>query len=200
LKLSVVVLTHGFQSFIGECLNSICAPEDPHQREIILVDNGSKEMDRNSLISEINRRQLRIDKIVWLEDNIGFSAGMNAGITLAKGDLVIALNSDVVIGRNIFKRLNAEWPWDLDTGFLALRVNHMRGFDKGWEYSNQIQGEAVCLTSYCSCYPIVASELNHKYILGPTGCLVAMTRGLISALIQESGFIYDPHFFLYGED
>jgi GT2 family glycosyltransferase len=175
-------------------------PGEREQREIILVDNGSKESDRNALISEINKRNFQIDKIVWLERNLGFGAGMNAGIMLAKGDLVIALNSDVVIGQNILRTLKRECPWNSKTGFLAMRVNHMRSLEKGWEFSDQLQGEAVCLTSYCSCYPIAVSEINQKYILGPPGCLVAMTRELISALMHESGFIYDPHVFLYGED
>jgi len=200
LYLSIVVLNYGFQSFIGECLNSICMPGEREQREIILVDNGSTESDRNALILEISKRNLLIDKMVWLERNLGFGAGMNAGIMLAKGDLVIALNSDVVIGQNIFETLKWEYPWNSNTGFLAIRVNHMRSIEKSWEFSDQLQGEAVCLTSYCSCYPIAISEINPKYILGPPGCLVAMTRGLISALLQESGFIYDPHVFLYGED
>lgn len=200
MYLSIVVLNYGFQSFIGECLNSICMPGEREQREIILIDNGSKESDRNALISEINKRNLKIDKMVWLERNLGFGAGMNAGIMLAKGDLVIALNSDVVMGQNIFKMLKRECPCNSKTGFLAMRVNHMRSYENGWEYSDQLQGEAVCLTSYCSCYPIAISEINQKYILGPPGCLVIMTRELISALLQKSGFIYDPHIFLYGED
>lgn len=175
-------------------------PGEAEQREIILVDNGSKESDRSALIAEISKRNLKIDKVVWLERNHGFGMGMNAGIMLAKGDLVIALNSDVAIGQNIFKTLKRECPRNPDTGFLSIRVNHMRRSEIGWEYSDQLQGEAVCLTSYCSCYPIAISGIDQKYILGPPGCIVAMTRELISALLQESGYIYDPHFFLYGED
>lgn len=118
----------------------------------------------------------------------------------ADGDLVVALNSDVVVAKEFYVQLSQMFPWPSDTGFFALRVKHMRASENGLEYSDQTQAEAVCLTSYCSCYPIKLVDVNPSYILGPPGCLVAITRQLLTALHQENGFIYDPHFFLYGED
>jgi GT2 family glycosyltransferase len=194
------VLNYGYHSFVAECLKSVCLNGEREIGEVILVDSGSKAADREALISEINKHNIQIDKFVWLERNLGFGAGMNAGIRQAEGDLIVALNSDVVVAKEFYKCVSRMFPWPPDTGFIALRVNHMKAMDNGWEYSDQTQAEAVSLTSYCSCYPIKLSDVNPSYILGPPGCIVAMTRQLIKALHQEKGFVYDPHFFLYGED
>jgi len=61
--------------------------------EIIVVDNGSMDNSIN-IINEICGDKARV---VRLEKNVGFAAGMNAGFENAAGEFIATLNNDMVV-------------------------------------------------------------------------------------------------------
>lgn len=63
--------------------------------EIILVDNGSREEEK-ALLKE-NADMLGRVRMVELPQNTGFSHAVNLGIDAAQGEIVVLLNSDVVL-------------------------------------------------------------------------------------------------------
>src|SRR3989344_3019280 len=107
MQLSVIIVTHNSFHVLPRCLEllrerlqeSFSSSKD---YEIIIVDNASS--DETSLFLE-KQKDIRL---VNLPKNVGFGQGNNAGVTVAEGNYLLLLNSDVYLNRAIdFKVLIA---------------------------------------------------------------------------------------------
>lgn len=88
-KFSIVIVTYNSGRDIGPCLKSI--EKNTRDFEAVVVDNASRDNTREEL-----------EKFPWANKilsnkNLGFSAGVNAGIRATTGDFVILLNPDTVV-------------------------------------------------------------------------------------------------------
>ena len=201
MRISVVVLNYRTADLTLQCLESIQRAENRNRVELILVDNGSSPTEHNSLVRASETRGIRIDRFVRLASNLGFSQGMNAGIDVATGDLIVALNSDTLMGRKVPTLLaNCGLPVDDNCGFVAVSVYNAALSAGSMRPTSDWQADVTALTWYISCLPARACQLDPSYILGPPGSAVVMTRELVTEMISRYGFVYDPNFFLYGED
>jgi O-antigen biosynthesis protein len=94
LLTSIVILTYNELDCTRECLESI-ARNTPEPHEIILVDNGSSDGTLPYL------RELCAGnphyRLLENGENLGFAAGCNLGMRLARGGRILLLNNDVVL-------------------------------------------------------------------------------------------------------
>lgn len=88
---SVVIPNWNGKRFLKGCLDSL-AQQDYALREVIIVDNGSKDGSVELLQSEYPEVRL-----VRFEQNTGFSVAVNAGIRAGNGEFVALLNNDTVV-------------------------------------------------------------------------------------------------------
>lgn len=86
---SVVILTCKRRDDLIRTLDSVRRQEYPN-REIILVDNGSKDGTR-----EFAREYAPEVRVIELPQNSGACGGRNAGIREARGEIVITLDDDI---------------------------------------------------------------------------------------------------------
>lgn len=89
---SVIIVNWNGAEVLPECLKSLLALNYKNI-EIIVVDNGSTD-DSISIINGICGNKV---KIIRLKENLGFTAGMNAGFDDAKGEFIATLNNDMVV-------------------------------------------------------------------------------------------------------
>jgi N-acetylglucosaminyl-diphospho-decaprenol L-rhamnosyltransferase len=199
LRVSVIVLFHGQPRLTLACLKSLIQTEALNAVEVILVDNGSSRADSDLVLRGIADEGIVVEQIVQLPKNVGFSRGMNAGIELATGDAILALNSDTVVGANVFNLLQYELrDCPGDAAFFAVPVFDL--LNESNSRSGVLQCEVTALTSYISCQPVAAAQLASTHVLGPPGPAILMSRFFVNAMISEYGFVFNPDFFLYGED
>jgi len=127
---------------------------------------------------------------------------MNAGSEVARGDWIVLLNNDTLLGERFLEQILAaiENVKAAQIGFLALPI-----YD--WDYSGahsvpttNWQADVAALTSYGSCMPVRCSGIKPHFVLGPAGPVVIISANLVQALKESYGCLYDPHFFMYGED
>lgn len=117
---SIIILSYNTLQFTRSCIESIRRHTAPGSYEIIVIDNASKDGSVDWLKSQQ-------DLIcVYNEENVGFPAGCNQGMKIAKGTELLLLNSDTVV--------TPRW---LDNMRLAL-------------YSTSKVGAVSCLTNACS--------------------------------------------------
>ncbi|UCD57121.1 MAG: glycosyltransferase family 2 protein [Candidatus Hydrogenedentota bacterium] len=86
--ISVIIPNYNGGSHLPECLDSLLE-QSYKNLEIIVVDNASTD-GSVGLVTQ-NYRDARV---VCMESNRGFSSAVNAGIGVARGELVVVLNND----------------------------------------------------------------------------------------------------------
>jgi len=88
LQMSVIILAWNGREYLGPCLSSVLAQTRPAD-QVIVVDNGSQDGSADFVAQNCPQVQL-----VRNERNLGFSGGMNIGIKVASGDILVLLNQD----------------------------------------------------------------------------------------------------------
>src|SRR5258708_38933889 len=88
---SVTIVTYNSGRFIKRCLESVLDQKYPF-KEIIVIDNNSSDGTIDILEPFEDRC-----RIVYNEENIGFSAAQNQAISMSDSEWVLTLNPDVLL-------------------------------------------------------------------------------------------------------
>jgi GT2 family glycosyltransferase/tetratricopeptide (TPR) repeat protein/glycosyltransferase involved in cell wall biosynthesis/SAM-dependent methyltransferase len=118
---SVIVLTYNNWHHTEACLASLCADSDYPALEIIVVDNASTDETGERLV-RLQRRDERV-RVVLNDSNLGFAAGNNVGLRLARGEFVILLNNDTVVTRGWVRDLIRPLQRDPQIGMTGPLTN-----------------------------------------------------------------------------
>ena len=94
-SVTVVVLTYNNIEYTRACLKSLERFTNYPNWELIVVDNASTDGSPEFLSEYVGQRETA--KLILNKDNVGFSAGNNAGIKEASGDYVVLLNNDTYV-------------------------------------------------------------------------------------------------------
>jgi N-acetylglucosaminyl-diphospho-decaprenol L-rhamnosyltransferase len=92
VTLSVVVLSWNTRELTLACLAALFAERPRHEREVIVVDNGSADGSADAIAAAFPQVRL-----VRNADNRLYAAGNNQGTALARGEIVCTLNSDTEV-------------------------------------------------------------------------------------------------------
>ncbi len=87
-KVSVVIPNYNGEKTLRDCIESVKALSYSGQKEIIVVDDGSKDSSREIL------GKIKGIKVILKKKNAGKAAALNDGIKIAKGELIAAIDSD----------------------------------------------------------------------------------------------------------
>jgi GT2 family glycosyltransferase len=92
LDLSIVIVNYNTRDYLRPCLVSIEAQRGDLTVEVIVVDNASKDGSAAMIRSEFPR-------VVLVEPGVNtwFTGGNNLGVSHARGEFVLLLNSDTLI-------------------------------------------------------------------------------------------------------
>src|SRR5690242_2527325 len=90
-RLSVIIPTWNGLRYLSTCLEALI-PQLPLDAEVVLVDNGST--DGTAAWVRTAYPSLRL---LALNANLGFAGGINAGLRVARGDLLLLLNNDAFV-------------------------------------------------------------------------------------------------------
>jgi GT2 family glycosyltransferase len=110
---SIIITTHNNFDVAGPCLESLLNEMHEHNFEITVVDNASQDdtpLKLKQLVSGIDNIKLTLNNI-----DRGYPGGNNDGIKMAKGEILILLNSDTIVPRGTIGKLshllidNPEW-------------------------------------------------------------------------------------------
>lgn len=100
-KVSIVVPIYNVERYLSECIDSILR-QTLKDIEVILVDDGSPD-NCGKIINEYAKKDSRV--IAIHQENSGYSAAVNKGIDLAKGEYVGVIESDDFIEPDMYELL-----------------------------------------------------------------------------------------------
>nr|WP_315190050.1 glycosyltransferase family A protein [uncultured Albidiferax sp.] len=115
LRLSVIIPNFNYAEFLGQAIDSALAIDWPHI-QVIVVDDGSTDGSRDLIAGYAGR----ITSL--LQANAGQFEAYNAGYKLADGDVVIFLDSDDLLDREVMREIAAVWRTGISKVQFRLRT------------------------------------------------------------------------------
>ncbi len=194
---SVIVVNWNGVQHLRECFGSLSRSDYPADRfEMICVDNGSTDGSR-----ELLRAEFPSVNVVALDTNRGFTGGNEAGVAVARGEVLLFLNNDMRVEPDCLRELIRAMRGDGARGDRADRTSDCVGARVlSWDgrYIDFIRGslnfEARGFQDFYGVrnLPELSTPTDTFF---PNGGAFAVTR---TAYTRAGGF--DPAFFAYYDD
>jgi GT2 family glycosyltransferase len=120
--ISVIVVTFNGRDVVRACLSTVGAALAPRGGEVIVVDNGSQDGTPEMIAAEFPAVQL-----LATGQNLGFAAGNNRGLRLARGGVIVFLNPDTEPAPGSLARLADALDADDTLGIVGPRLTNGDG-------------------------------------------------------------------------
>lgn len=199
---SVVILTYNSRHMLDRSVASVLAQRGVAV-ELIVVDNASTDGTADALAHHEGAAT-----IVRLPRNLGFARGMNVGYEVARGELIVPMNADVVLHPDFCRAAADRFAAHPDVGVIGpyvLRVGE-EGDGRFWEWEPPValplDGAVVGLTRVLlRVRSVEEGGDTWRVSFKANGCCPVVRRATIEALRARFGVgPFDPVFDTYGED
>ena len=117
MKLSIVIVNYNVRAYLEQCLRTVFTALDGLDGEVFVVDNQSTDGS-----VELVREKFPNVRLIANADNVGFSRANNQAIREAKGEYVLLLNPDTVVGEDVFRKVKG----DLDAAGVAITDHQLQ--------------------------------------------------------------------------
>jgi GT2 family glycosyltransferase len=114
-KVSIITVNFNGTAVTAALLRSLQKITYPN-REVVVVDNGSKEPCRELLTA------FPWIKYVETGTNLGFAGGNNRGMAAADGDYIMLLNNDTEVAEDFLEPLIARMEKDQNIGIVCPKI------------------------------------------------------------------------------
>lgn len=115
MDISVIIPVWNGSSVIVQCLDALIRSRD--ELELICVDNASQDGSA-ALIAE----HYPSVHLIQQPTNTGFAGGVNAGIGVSRGDLLVLLNQDCIVHNGWLEAIIQEIFKHSDTGIAGCQI------------------------------------------------------------------------------
>ena len=202
MKLSVVIVNYKVQNLLLQCLDAVSKSMEHISGEVIVVDNNSED-DSQKLVQHYFPSVHFIANV----ENVGFSKANNQGILSARGEYVLLLNPDTIIGEQTLTCV-CDFA-DNTNNFGALGVRMVNGI--GCFLPESKRGIPTVWASFCKIMGLnrffsSGNFFNEYYYpsLEETSCgevpILAGAFMLLNKKELTGDVLLDEQFFMYGED
>jgi GT2 family glycosyltransferase len=202
MKLSIVIVNYNVKYYLEQCLDSVLKAIQDIDTEIFVVDNHSSDQSTEYLIPKFPTVHF-----IENQENVGFSRANNQAIEQARGEYVLLLNPDTVLGEDILtgvcrlmdenRRIGAVGVKMLD-GYGRFLPESKRGFPSPWNSFTKMSGLAKLFprSKVFGAYHLRYLDENEMHEVEVLAGAFMMLR---RETLEKSGSL-DNCFFMYGED
>lgn len=158
--------------------------------ETILVDNASIDGSLEACLAEA-----RPDRLLRMEENLGFAAGMNAGFEAAAGEWVMPLGNDV--------RLAPDYVATCLAAAEDPEIGAIGGKEYAWvdgELTDEPRSSAGALFLTRELRGSWVAADRPTYAFGVSGSMPLLRRAMLEDMRQIYGYCYDERFGTGYED
>lgn len=202
MKLSIVIVNYNVKAYLEQCLRSVLEALKGMEGEVFVVDNLSTD-------GSVEMVQLKFPgvKLIANRENVGFSRANNQAVRESKGDYVLLLNPDTVVGEDVFHKVVAFLDAHPKAGGLGVKMIDGTGRFLP-ESKRGLPTPTVAFFKIIGLARIFPhSRLFGRYHLGhmpedanaPIEILSGACMFLRKKTLDEVGLL-DENFFMYGED
>jgi GT2 family glycosyltransferase len=192
-ELSVIILNYNTKELLEDCLNSIKRHMDEVPMQVIVSDNSSTDGSCGMIRK----------KFPWVEliegPNEGFSKGNNRARPLVKGKMVLFLNPDTLVHKDVFFKTTRYLKEHPKVGAVTCKLilpdgsmdkDVRRKFPTPWvSFSKLVLGR-----SYDYYYEYIPDTATHEVEAIQGAFFLSWKK-----LLDDVGW-FDPRYFFDGED
>lgn len=209
LKLSVIIVNYNVKYYLDQCIRSVLRAfvlmHTP--AEIIVVDNHSADGSVDYLEQRYPQKLYPMVRFVRSAHNLGFARANNIAIRQSRGEYVLLLNPDTIVGEDALKASVDFMDAHEDAGAVGVRMLGAQG-RRAMESRRGLPTPMVSffkMLGFCNRWP--HHRLFGKYYMGylpwDEPCQIEVVSGAYCMLrrkaLDEVGLL-DEDFFMYGED
>lgn len=209
LKLSVIIVNYNVKYYLDQCIRSVLRAfvwmNTP--AEIIVVDNHSADGSVDYLEKRYPQMLYPMVRFVRSAHNLGFARANNIAIRQSRGEYVLLLNPDTIVGEDALKASVDFMDAHEDAGAVGVRMLGAQG-RRAMESRRGLPTPMVSffkMLGFCNRWP--HHRLFGKYYMGylpwDEPCQIEVVSGAYCMLrrkaLDEVGLL-DEDFFMYGED
>ena len=209
LKLSVIIVNYNVKYYLDQCIRSVLRAfeEMNTPAEIIVVDNHSADGSVDYLEQRYPQKLFPMVRFVRSAHNLGFARANNIAIRQSRGEYVLLLNPDTIVGEDALKASVYFMDAHEDAGAVGVRMLGAQG-RRAMESRRGLPTPMVSffkMLGFCNRWP--HHRLFGKYYMGylpwDEPCQIEVVSGAYCMLrrkaLDEVGLL-DEDFFMYGED
>lgn len=202
MKLSVIIVNYNVKYYLEQTLCSVFRAGRNLDLEVWVVDNASTDGSQEYITA-------RFPQVHYLynEENVGFSRANNQAIRLSKGEFVLLLNPDTLIGEDVLEACVSFLEQNPQAGAVGVA---MLKDDGGFAWESK-RGVPTPFTSFCKMSGLGGlfpkSRLFGRYYMRYLDENQVNEIEIISGaynMIRRSTLdrigLLDETFFMYGED
>lgn len=201
-QLSIVIVNYNVKYFVEQCLYSVQAATKGMETDIYVVDNHSTD-------NSIDYLRPLFPEVIFIEnkENAGFAKANNQAFRICKGEYVLMLNPDTVIGEESLRSLSCFMDDHPEIGALGLKMINGNGvflaeskrtFPTPWIAFCKLFGLSKLFPNspkYASyALPYLSADKPHEVDV-LCGAFMLMRHDALTKI-----GLLDEDFFMYGED
>ncbi len=189
LDMSCIILTHNRAVLLKEVLDRVQSAAKSCRTEIIIVDNGSSDMTAMMLSDYPSSTAPML--VVKLTRNRGIGGGRNVGFKVARGDLIVSMDDDVLLEEDFFCKAREAAGQHLQAGIIAARIIDAKTGTVLNPYGSEKTCEVVNHSGACC---VLRRQAIVKAGLIDEKCTYGAEERDLAMKIYDAGFsvIFDP--------
>lgn len=202
MTLSVIIVNYNVKFYLEQCLESVRRASRGLQVEVFVVDNLSTD-------GSVEYLRERFPEVTFIEnkENVGFARANNQAIRQSKGEYVLLLNPDTIVGEDTLKQCVEFMDAHREAGAVGTYMLHVDGtFAPESRRGLPTPFVAFCkMTGLTALFPksrlfgryymryLDENEMNEIEVI--SGAYMMLRR----EALDKVGLL-DEDFFMYGED
>lgn len=202
MKLTVVIVNYNVRHYLYQCLSSLNRALQGIEAEVFVVDNHSKDGSVKAL-----QRDFPNVSFIALNHNLGFAKANNIAIRQAKGEYVLLLNPDTIVGEGVLHDCLDFMQGHENAGAVGVKMLSADGA-KAMESRRGLPTPMTAFYKFTGlCRRMPKSKRFGKYYMSYLSWEEAQEIEVVSGAfcllshraLQKAGLL-DETFFMYGED
>jgi GT2 family glycosyltransferase len=202
IDVSIVIVNWKVRDLLRECLTSLQSASglSPRQMQVIVVDNDSRDGSVEMVAAEFAGVELIVNP-----DNPGFGRANNQALSRCSGRYLLLLNPDTVVLEDAVRRLVQRMDDRPDVAAMGCRLVNADGslqrwtggaFPRAWNLASHYLFIDRLLPRRLRPAPLyldydARTDIEVDWVSG--ACMILRPSML-------GGKLFDPAFFMYGED
>lgn len=184
--ISVIIVNYNGEQYLKDCLDSLYS-QTRKDYEIILIDNCST--DRSIEIITLDYPDITL---IRNKANLGFAAGTNQGIRVARGEYILTLNNDTRVEPSFLEEIVSPMDNDPRVGICASKMLLPDG---------RINSTGLCISRSGAAWNRGMFERDSGQYAQQEEVFGASAGAALyrKTMLDEIG-LFDEDFFMYMED